>query len=124
VLQQVHARYALPLMVTETASAGGLAARALWMDQTVETVARLRLQGLPVVGYTWFPLFTLFDWSYRLGRRPLADYALHLGLYDCAFDARGRFRRHKTPLVDRYRRHVAGPMPPGPAAPPAPGYPS
>jgi beta-glucosidase len=111
VLLEVHERYGLPIMVTETASAGGLAARAGWMDDTVAAVRGLRERGIPVVGYTWFPLLTLFDWRYRLGRRPLADFALHLGLYDCAFDRRGVFRRRATPLVARYRRHIAQGVP-------------
>jgi beta-glucosidase/6-phospho-beta-glucosidase/beta-galactosidase len=111
VLREVYARYELPIFVTETSALGGVERRARWMDETVSVVAELRQAGVPVVGYTWFPLFTLFDWSYRLGRRPLADYALHLGLYDCAFDSRGTFRRRATQLVSRFRRHAAQPMP-------------
>ena len=99
-------------MVTETSAPGSVEQRARWMDETLAAVRALRRQGIPVVGYTWFPLFSMFDWKYRRGRRPLADYALHLGLYDCAFDARGVFRRRATPLAARYRRHIAAGMPP------------
>jgi beta-glucosidase/6-phospho-beta-glucosidase/beta-galactosidase len=112
VVAEVYTRYQMPIMVTETSAAGGVARRARWMDDTIAAVRALRGQGIPVVGYTWFPLFTLFDWTYRLGRRALADYTLHLGLYDCAFDARGVFRRRKTPLVERYRRYTQAQMPP------------
>ena len=52
-------------MVTETSSLGGLAARETWMDGTINGVFSLREQGVPVVGYTWFPLFTMIDWAYR-----------------------------------------------------------
>jgi hypothetical protein len=82
------------------------------MDETIATVRGLREEGMPVVGYTWFPLFSMIDWSYRRGRRPLKEYLLHLGLYDSAFDSEGVLRRKKTPLVKRYQAHMAQPMPP------------
>ena len=79
----------------------------------IEPIQRaVREQGLPIVGYTWFPLFTMVDWAYRTGRRPLKEYLMHLGLYDSAFNSKGNLRRHKTPLVERYQKHMAQPMPP------------
>jgi hypothetical protein len=81
------------------------------MDETLDTVRALRIEGIPVVGYTWFPLLTMIDWAYRKGRRPLKDYLIHLGLYDSAFDSKNRLVRHKTPLVKRYQQHIANPMP-------------
>lgn len=81
------------------------------MDETIDVVRRLRREGLPVVGYTWFPAFTMIDWAYRRGRRPLRDYLLHLGLYDSAYDTKGLLVRHATELVERFRRHMATPMP-------------
>ena len=59
-----------------------------------------------MLGYTWFPALTMIDWEYRLGDAPLADYLLHLGLWDSAFDADGTLQRHPTPLVARYRHYV------------------
>ena len=70
--------------------------------------ARLRATGVPVLGYTWFPLFTMIDWRYRYGRRPVEDYRLDLGLYTLAPE--GSERRWKpTPLVEQFRRYVADP---------------
>jgi beta-glucosidase len=111
VLKDAYARYGLPLMVTETSAKGSLAARGEWMDQTIAAVADLRQAGVPVVGYTWFPLLTMIDWKYRTGRRPLSDYLLHLGLYDSAFDGDGVLRRQPTELVARFQAHIARPMP-------------
>jgi hypothetical protein len=82
------------------------------MDETLDTVRALRRDGVPVLGYTWFPLFTMVDWAYRTGRRSLKDYLIHLGLYDSAFDSKGILRRRKTTLVKRYQQHMAQPMPP------------
>jgi hypothetical protein len=81
------------------------------MEETIGAVADLRRQGVPVVGYTWFPLLTMVDWKYRQGRRPLNHYLLHLGLYDSTFDDQGTLCRQSTPLVARYQKYIAEPMP-------------
>lgn len=107
-----YQRYGVPVMVTETSANAGLEERARWMDETIAAIRGLREQGLPVVGYTWFPLFAMIDWRYRTGRRSLADYIITLGLYDAQFDAQGTLQRIPTPLLDRYRDHMACPMPP------------
>jgi beta-glucosidase len=112
VLREAYRRYHMPIMVTETSANTDVAARAKWMDETLDTVRALRAEGIPVIGYTWFPLFTMVDWAYRTGRRPLKEYLIHLGLYDASFDAKGVLRRRKTPLVKRYQKQMAQPMPP------------
>jgi beta-glucosidase len=111
VIREAYERYRMPLMITETSAKRDLRGRAQWMDETLETVRSLRQEGIPVVGYTWFPLFTMVDWAYRSGRRPLKEYLIHLGLYDSAFDTKGILRRHKTSLIKRYQQHIANPMP-------------
>jgi beta-glucosidase/6-phospho-beta-glucosidase/beta-galactosidase len=111
VLREAYVRYALPLIVTETSARGDLATRTRWMDETIAAVAALRREGMPVVGYTWFPLITMIDWAYRTGRRPLHHYLLHLGLYEAGFDSAGVLQRQHTPLVEYFRRHVGTPMP-------------
>src|SRR6266508_307115 len=111
VIRAAYERYHMPILVTETSAKSDLRGRAQWMDETLDTVRTLRKEGMPVVGYTWFPLFTMIDWEYRRGRRPLKDYLIHLGLYDSAFDSNNILRRHMTPLVKRYQQHVANPMP-------------
>ena len=112
VIREAYRRYHMPIMVTETSANGDVSVRARWMDETLETVRTLRTEGIPVAGYTWFPLFSMVDWAYRKGRRPLEDYLIHLGLYDSALDSKGILRRHKTSLVKRYQEHMAKPMPP------------
>ena len=112
VLREPYERYHIPVMITETSAREDIAGRGKWMDETLDTVRALRLEGIPVVGYTWFPLFTMVDWAYRTGRRPLDDYLIDLGLYDSDIDSKGVLRRHKTLLVKRYQEHAAQPMPP------------
>lgn len=107
VLAEAHARYGLPLMVTETSAKADVAGRAAWMDETVAAVRAQAAAGVPVVGYTWFPVMSMIDWEYRTGTEPLERYLLHLGLYDSAFDAGGALVRRATPLVARFAEYAA-----------------
>jgi len=72
----------------------------------VAAIRTLRAAGVPVLGYTWFPLFTMIDWKYRFGKRPLSSYHLDLGLYKLS--ANGH-RWRPTPLVDQFRSYVLDP---------------
>ena len=112
VIQEAYERYHMPIMITETSAKSDIRGRAQWMDETLDTVRALRVEGVPVVGYTWFPLFTMVDWDYRKGRRPLKEYLIHLGLYDSVFDSKGVLQRRKTTLLKRYQEHMAQTMPP------------
>ncbi|MBP6015176.1 MAG: glycoside hydrolase family 1 protein [Candidatus Promineofilum sp.] len=106
-LRYVWNRYRLPMMVTETSARRDVAGRSIWMDETIASVAAVRAEGVPVVGYTWFPMMTMIDWEYRSGHGPVEEYLLHLGLWDSAYDAAGVLQRHETPLVARYSTFVA-----------------
>lgn len=110
-LAELHQRYGVPILVTETSAKGPVSRRAAWMDETVQAVRALRLAGVPVVGYTWFPLFTMVEWEYRPSTTPIHNHLLHLGLFDAAYNEAGMLGRHATPLVERYRQHAAQPMP-------------
>lgn len=92
-------RYRASVFVSETASVGSVARRAAWLDDSVAAVRRLRGRGVPLVGYTWWPLFALVTWAYRQGEHPPAYYLKQMGLWDLD-DA---LERHATPLVERFR---------------------
>lgn len=109
ILGQVHARYGRPVLVTETGAAGSMHRRLGWMAAMVDGVARARAAGVPAVGLTWFPAFTMVDWRYRRSRRPADRHLLHLGLWDVP-RLRPEPDRIATPLVDAYRRYAAGPV--------------
>ncbi len=78
-LRAFAARYNRPVMITETSTNGTIQQRARWLSDSVGAVARLRAEGVPVVGYTWWPLFDLIDWSYRSGARPIEEFFVRLG---------------------------------------------
>jgi beta-glucosidase/6-phospho-beta-glucosidase/beta-galactosidase len=100
-------RYRTPLFISETAALGSVARRRRWLDDSVQAVARVRARGVPLVGYTWWPLFALVGWAYREGRLPADRYLLQMGLWNLERHGDG-LRRVRTELVDRYQALVAG----------------
>src|SRR5205085_824324 len=72
-------RYRRPLFISETSTNGTIADRAQWLSDSLAAIPTFRAAGLPVVGYTWWPLFDLIDWVYRSGARPVEDYITRLG---------------------------------------------
>jgi beta-glucosidase len=73
------------------------------LEDSLGLVYRLRSEGLPLVGYTWWPLFSLLDWTYREGEKPAKDYLWQMGMYDLEPDGRGGFLRNETPVVRAFR---------------------
>jgi beta-glucosidase/6-phospho-beta-glucosidase/beta-galactosidase len=98
-------RYGRPIMITETASVGTVARRLRWLDDSLLGVRRLRAEGIPMVGYTWWPMFSLVAWAYRQGTLPPDRYLEPMGLWDLEPD--GGLERRETPLVAAYRQRVA-----------------
>lgn len=103
-----HARYERPIIISETASEGTVARRRAWLEESVAAIARARARGIPVTGYTWWPLFALVAWAYRRGERPIAHYLKQMGLWDLRADPLGSLERVRTPLVDEFRRLATG----------------
>lgn len=77
-LKTWHARYGLPLFISETSVNGSVTDRVDWLDRSIESVVRLRAAGVPLVGYTWWPLFDLVDWIYR-APSPVEDFLASVG---------------------------------------------
>jgi beta-glucosidase len=67
-------RYRLPVFVSETSTDGDDERRIAWLTDSVRAVRSLRDEGLPVVGYTWWPLFDFVDWSHSIGAERLEDF--------------------------------------------------
>lgn len=101
-------RYRRPMLITETASVGSVKRRQAWLTSSVEAVKRLRSRGIPLAGYTWWPVLAIVTWAYRQGVHPAAYYLKQMGLWDLDPDPAAELRRIKTPLVEAYRALVAG----------------
>lgn len=96
-------RYSAPIFISETASVGSLKKREQWLGDSVQATRRVRERGIPLVGYTWWPMFSLVTWAYRQGTNPPEYYLQNFGLWDLVPQANGDLRRVRTPLVDQYR---------------------
>lgn len=101
-------RYGRPVMLTETAMTGPDDQRARWLDESVALVHSLRARGVDVVGYTWWSLFDMVEWTYRPDTRPATDYMLSMGLWKLVEDGAGVLQRVRTPLADRFLAHTRG----------------
>lgn len=78
ITHQYYQRYRLPVMHTETNYNEPDASR--WLKKEWANLLRLRQDGVPVVGFTWYSLTDQIDWSSAL--RENAGLVDPLGLYD------------------------------------------
>jgi beta-glucosidase len=107
-IRHYYERYQVPIMITETSAVGSEELRLRWLESSVKHIRELRSEGVPVIGLTWFPLFTMIDWRYRFGTDPLENYYLELGLYRINRE-RPEPRWIETPLVPKFKALVNSP---------------
>jgi beta-glucosidase len=98
-------RYRRPVFLTETCWAGTVAERVEWLDASVAAVRTLRERGVDVVGYTWWSLFDMVEWTYRHGADPMDAYQLPMGLWELVREGEV-LRRVRTDAADRFRQHA------------------
>jgi len=103
-----HERYNVPIMITETSAVGSDEIRERWLETSVSMIKDLRANHVPVIGYTWFPLFTMIDWRYRFSQEPLENFYLELGLYNLNREA-AQPRWLETPLVEKMKGYIHDP---------------
>lgn len=106
IIRDYYERYRAPVMVTETSAVGPPEVRARWLESSLSTIKTLRGEGIPVHGFTWFPMFTMIDWRYRFGRGPISEYLLDLGLYQSG-DLPSRWKA--TELVELMQKYIHQP---------------
>jgi len=94
---------AAPLMITETGCNGSARRRARWIEDSRRAVEQLRAESVELVGYVYWPLFSLVGWAYQRGRHALDRYMVHMGLWDLRSSPNG-LQRVRTPAVDAFQR--------------------
>ena len=102
------ARYGAPVMLTETCVTDSVPARIAWLDASVARVRELRNEGIDLIGYTWWPLFDMYEWTYRHSNAPREAHRLTMGLWELE-ERDGTLERVPTALVDRFRTHATDP---------------
>lgn len=103
IMENYWNRYQRPMMIAETAGRGRVSRRMQWLRDSTVGVKNLRERSVPVVGYTWWPMFDLVSWAYRQSRAPLQNFLVPMGLWelDCQ-----TLDRNPTALVEAYRELV------------------
>lgn len=99
-----YQRYGIPIMLTETSVEGQSINREIWFESTVDDARRLREEGIPLLGYIWWPLIDQIDWdgalTHRIGK------VHQVGLYNLQRQADGTLARSATPLVKLFNQAV------------------
>jgi hypothetical protein len=100
ITRQYYDRYRLPVMHTETNMKEGLlgteAVQWLWKEWA--SVLRLRNDGIPTVGFTWYSLTDQVDWDTAL--REQNGNVNPLGLYDLDRNIRAVGKAYKKLIQD------------------------
>ena len=97
ITRQYYDRYRVPVMHTETNRADAHAVQWLWKEWM--NLLRLREDGVPVVGFTWFGLLDMKDWDTALTRPRNRTNAV--GLYDLQRRPRKVAKAYRE-LIEQY----------------------
>jgi beta-glucosidase/6-phospho-beta-glucosidase/beta-galactosidase len=99
IARDYHDRYRLPVMHAETnlREGDGGDSTVQWLHKQWANVLRVRAEGIPVLGFTWYSLTDQVDWDSRL--TTMAGHVQPVGLYD--------LERRIRPVGTAFRRLVA-----------------
>lgn len=100
ITRQYYQRYQLPVMHTETNLSQGPAGdeAVYWLWKEWANVLRIRNDGMPMVGFTWYSLTDQVDWDTAL--REENGNVNPLGLYDLQRNIRPVGRAYKQLIAD------------------------
>jgi len=97
ITRQYFERYRLPVMHTETNRVGKHASEWLWKEWM--NLLRLREDGVPIIGFTWFGLLDMKDWDTALTK--VRGTVNTVGLYTLGRKQRKVAREYRR-LVEEY----------------------
>lgn len=103
IIDDYFRRYRVPIMITETSAFGSDEVREAWLRASLAAIKSLRSRGVPVCGYTWFPMHTMIDWRYRFGTASADNYRIELGMFALRSNGEGP-RWTPTALVGQFRK--------------------
>jgi beta-glucosidase len=100
ITRQYHARYGLPVMHTETNIVEGPTGKegVDWLWKQWANVLRVRNDGVPIIGFTWYSLTDQTDWDVALRER--RDKVWPVGLYDLDRNIRPVGKAYKQLIAD------------------------
>jgi beta-glucosidase/6-phospho-beta-glucosidase/beta-galactosidase len=94
IAKQYYDRYKMPVMHTETNAIDSHSVQ--WLLKEWINLLRLREDGVPVIGFTWYALTDQMDWDSALTRP--RGHVNTLGLYD--------LKRHPRAVAKEYKRII------------------
>lgn len=100
------ARYELPIAVTETSLVGSPEEKIAWLRESSEVLSTLRAEGMAIVGYTWFPFFTMVDWLYRFDHVTPDEWMLDFGIVTLERGADLGLERVKNAAFEVFRSYT------------------
>ena len=95
ITHEYYKRYKRPVMHTETNVEDPAQAPA-WLWKQWVNILRMRQDGVPVLGFTWYSLTDQMDWGSQLALKE--DKVFRCGLYD--------LDRKPRPVADAYRKLI------------------
>ncbi len=104
--QGYWSKYHIPLMVTETSVGGTDETKIAWLEKSVGDVRRLRAEGFPIIGYTWWPAIDHLDWDGAMLHQ--TGHIHPVGIYRLERRPDGTLERLPTGLRDAYRTLILG----------------
>jgi beta-glucosidase/6-phospho-beta-glucosidase/beta-galactosidase len=99
ITRQYYERYHLPVMHTET-NVSDIQRAPAWLWKEWSNMLRLKEDGVPIIGFTWYSLTDQMDWDTTL--RENNGNVNELGLYDLNRKIRPVGKAYKE-LVDQWR---------------------
>jgi hypothetical protein len=100
ITRQYYERYRLPVMHTETNLVEGPRGdeAVYWLLKELANILRIRANGVPVLGFTWYSLTDQVDWDIAL--RENRGTVNKLGLYDLDRNIRRVGKAYKKLIAD------------------------
>ncbi|MFT3789171.1 MAG: family 1 glycosylhydrolase [Tepidisphaeraceae bacterium] len=98
ITRQYYDRYRLPVMHTETNRTAKLAVEWMWKEWM--NLLRLREDGVPIIGFTWYGLVDMLDWDSALTK--MRGHVNNVGLFNLDRRPRKVAREFKR-LVESYQ---------------------
>jgi len=102
-------RFGAPVMITETCVTGTIAERIAWMRESVEWSHQVRHEGVDLVGYTWWPLFDMYEWTWRHTLNDREAHRLTMGLWELVESDHGLLRQETAAAQEFLRLACASP---------------
>lgn len=96
-------RYGAPIIVTETSLVGTPEEKIAWLRESAAELAAMRDEGRDLVGYTWFPFFTMVDWLYRFDHTSPDEWFMQFGLVDLRRGADQGLERVRNEAFDVFQ---------------------